>query len=89
MQQINSCYDTTWTIVNCCLSFKQKRLHNLILSGFYKTLNKWKATYEVQAADSDWSCPSLQPNGHWGFQLKLSQAHLQELNKKRKKKVVG
>lgn len=44
---------------------------------------KWNSsarflTYEVQPADTNWSSPSLQPYGHRGFQLKLSQTHLED-----------
>lgn len=35
-------------------------------------------TYEMQPADTNWSYPSLQPYGHRGFQLKLSQTHLED-----------
>lgn len=44
---------------------------------------KWNScalflTYEVQPADTNWSSPCLQPYGHRGFQLKLSQTHLED-----------
>lgn len=35
-------------------------------------------TDEVQPADTNWSYPSLQPYGHRGLQLKLSQTHLED-----------